>query len=169
MNAARALTVSSNATLNLAGYPLTAGTLTVNGTLRLQGGESVSPTPTLNVGSTVRYDGAATPVTIKNWGYKRLDLSTPGKQFNFTASTTHTVAEHFAAAGTALQPVVLRSTSGGTYAGLNVSPSATLNVTYVDVQDNDASAGKKIFCTKSTGSHTLNWDFFVPGTVVILK
>ena len=166
------VTIYTNATLNVAGFNLTASAIGVNGTLRLRGTETLSPvTPTLNAGSTVRYDGAGAPVTVKNWPYKRLNLSAPGKQFNWTASTTYTVAEAFLVNGLVSSRVILRSTSPGTQWGLNVSSPASPEVYFVDVQDSNAGAGKTIMAYGSvSGGNNVNWNFLNdPGFLIQLR
>jgi hypothetical protein len=161
-----AVRVYSDSTLNLAGANLTAGSLTVSGTLRMQGGEPISPaTPTLNAGSTVRYDGAASPVTVKAWSYRNLSLQAPGKQLNWTAGTTYSVAEGFIANGG-----ILRSTTPTAYWYLNLGGSSTQNVQNVDVQDSDASGGKTVRAFKSIDSgRTLNWLFPMGGTFIQVR
>ena len=54
------LTIDSYATLDLNGYNLTAGTLVNNGTLQLQGGETVAITTMDTDTGTVTYDGTGT-------------------------------------------------------------------------------------------------------------
>ena len=83
------LTIDSGASLTLAGNNLTVSTtFTNNGTLILQGGETVSG-PTNNSGSLVKYNGTAGPYTIKNWSYDSLQLSSASATtYNLPAALT---------------------------------------------------------------------------------
>ena len=76
----QSLTITAG-TFDLNGYNLTApgsgGSFSVasGGNLQLQGGETISSTPTLNTGCTVTYDGTVGPYTMKNWSYKNLTIN----------------------------------------------------------------------------------------------
>jgi len=136
--ASLAMNAGYTGTLNLDGQNLTvAGTFTVNsGTLKLQGDETVS-TPTLNNGSTVEYTGATLPAiaTIKNWSYKTLSITGAGKEYDFTAGATYTVATAFNATGLVGSFAQLRSTSAGTM--WNMAIPATRSFNYLDVKDSN--------------------------------
>ena len=152
------LTVNSGGTLDLAGYNFTSTTFTNSGTLQLQGGETVS-TPTLNTGSTVTYTGAAAPVTVKNWSYKTLNLTAPGKELDFTAGATYTVATALNITGTAGNLVKLRSTVDGTQ--WKLTPPSTVTLSYMDLKDSN-NLGSEISAiganSISSGNNT-NWLF----------
>lgn len=158
------------ATLNLAGANFTATSLTVDGTLALQGGETLSPAnPTLNAGSTVRYDGAASPVTVKVWNYRKLALNAPGRQLNWTAGQTYNVAEAFTGGGLPGQRALLRSTTPTSWWYLTLAGGAAQNVVSVDVQDSNAGGGQGIFPENSVSSgNNVNWHF-AAGTVIYLR
>ncbi len=85
------LTINADNTFNVAGYNLTAPTFTNNGTLRLQGGESVS-TPTNNSGSTVEYTATSGSRAIKNWTYQSLKIN--GADGTFTLGAGETLGEN---------------------------------------------------------------------------
>jgi len=130
-------------------FNINGNTLTVSGTgktfvlesggnLQLQGGETVTTPTTISSGSIVTYVGADAAVTVKDWLYKTLTFNAPGKQFNWTASTTYTVAENFNVYGTFGNNVVFRSTSSPTTWGIN-NTGATEDVHFVDVQDSVAT------------------------------
>ena len=77
----QSLTITAG-TFDLSGNNLTApgsgGTFSVasGGNLQLQGGETISSTPTLSTGSTVTYDGTSASYTLKNYStYKNLAIS----------------------------------------------------------------------------------------------
>ena len=154
------LTVNSGGTLDLAGYNLTANPITLTGTLKFKGSETVSSTPTINTGSIVTYDGDTTPVTVKNWSYKTLNLNAPGKQFNFTAGADYSVATALNINGSAGNLVTLRSTSTDTQ--WNIAVPATHSLSYIDVKDSN-NTGTTIDATNTSlftdsGNNT-GWTF----------
>ena len=72
------LTVSSGATLDLAGFGVTraaAGTITVNGTLKMQGGETLTNVTGVTGTGTVQLYGTAGPYTVPNFSYYALTIS----------------------------------------------------------------------------------------------
>ncbi|MFH1253067.1 MAG: Calx-beta domain-containing protein [Candidatus Uhrbacteria bacterium] len=84
-------------TLDLNGYNLSVNattTVSSGGNLRLKGGETFTGTaPTLSAGSTVTYDGAAGPYSIKDWTYTSATLAINGgasSVFNFGSTETVT-------------------------------------------------------------------------------
>jgi len=89
------LTITSG-TLNLAGFGLTltaaADVLTVSasGTLRLQGGETITAsTKTLDASSTVEYTGSSGPYTLQTLSYSNLTIAGgPAVVFSLPANTT---------------------------------------------------------------------------------
>jgi fibronectin-binding autotransporter adhesin len=91
-------------TLSLGGYNLTVNdqfTIGASGTLRLQGGETISKAPTANSG-TVQYtgDGAGTAVTLKNWTYASLDIaSTTGTPSTFSLPAALTLSGNLSRSG----------------------------------------------------------------------
>jgi hypothetical protein len=80
-------------TFDLSGRNLTVsgsgGSFTVQsgGNLQLQGGETITGTPTLNSGSTVSYDGTSTNYTLKNYTYSNLTIK-GSKIFDLPANLT---------------------------------------------------------------------------------
>jgi len=86
------LTISANATLNLAGKNLTletGSTFSNSGTLKLQGDETVSnKDPTNNSGSTVEYTATSGSRAIKNWTYHHLKINGSGGTFTVGAGET---------------------------------------------------------------------------------
>jgi uncharacterized protein (AIM24 family) len=96
---------SQNLTLTVGTFALSGKNLTVSGSggsftvqsggnLQLQGGETITGTPTLNSGSTVTYDGTATSYTIKNYSYSNLTIngsSTFELPANLTVNSTLTI------------------------------------------------------------------------------
>jgi len=162
------LTVTAG-TLDMAGSNLTAtGAFTVasGSGLQLQGGETVT-TPTLQSGSIVTYVGASSPVIVKDWSYKSLAFNAPGKQFNWTAGTTYTVAENFNAHGSQNDLVVFRSTVTDTTWGIN-DTGASNNVRYVDVKDSVATVGITDNGGVNSGNNT-RWTFGSAAGVKIFK
>jgi hypothetical protein len=154
------LPIVSNAAFNANGYniPGLSGGFGVDGTFRWQGGEVLGAGPTLGPDSTVVYDGAASPVTVTNWSYQNLVLHAPGKELDWTAGATYTVAKGFTALGTKGSNILLRSTASPTQWKLNVAGGASISVTNVDVKDSDASGGQTITAALSADSgHNLNW------------
>jgi hypothetical protein len=156
------LTVDAGALFNANGQNidfLYGGGLTVNGTFEWQGGESLSnKTAALGANSTVVYDGAASPVTVKNWSYKNLTLTAPGKELDWTAGGTYAVASNFTARGAVGNPIVLRSTSPGDFWTLNIS-GATTDVSRVDVMDSHASNGTITALFSYDRGNNVNWIF----------
>ncbi len=95
-------------TLSLNGNNLSCTNLTVasNGTLQLQGGESVT-TPTLNSGSTVKFTGTSgtNSYTIPSWSYSDLTIDTGGMGTNtFNAPSSLSLATFTLANGTFVAP-----------------------------------------------------------------
>ena len=95
---------SQNLTISAGTFDLSGRILTVSGTgggftvqnggnLQLQGGETLT-TPTLNSGSTVTYDGAASSYTLKNYTYSNLAINGPSTfelPANLTVNSTATI------------------------------------------------------------------------------
>lgn len=92
------VTLQNDLTVNATNQDLrvTAGTLDVNGkalivngtgstmvvssggTVQLQGGESITATPTLSSGSTVKYNGSVGPYTLQDWTYTNAAIVVAG-------------------------------------------------------------------------------------------
>ncbi|HAU40220.1 MAG: S-layer-like protein domain-containing protein [Candidatus Peregrinibacteria bacterium GW2011_GWF2_43_17] len=90
------LTITAG-TFDISGYTFieSGGTFTVasGGNLQLQGGETVTGTPTFASGSTVTYDGAAGPYTMKDWTMTNATLVINGGVSSvFTLGATEIVA-----------------------------------------------------------------------------
>ena len=179
------LTIPAGQIFDLNGFDLEIGTAFSNsGTLILKGDELVTTTqPTNNTGSWVKYTATTGSRSIKDWGYKNIEIagagtfvfdittpdfneiksSTPNAKLTFENGVTVTVVD-FNVNGTSGNPIVLRSDSTGVDWLLDVSGTDT--VSYVDVKDSDASAGEQIDDTvggNNSGNNT-NWLFPTPPT-----
>ena len=144
--AAGSISVSSGAILDLAGFNIASTTSVINdGTIRLQGTETIAGTLTNGSPSTVDYYGTGTPI----WGpsYSNLTIEATG---SVTASTAITVAGSLSNSGTlnmgsghvlsfasytgngsdivaTTSGTVTATGTGGTIAALNVTTGATIN------------------------------------------
>jgi len=171
-------TISCNGNLIIAGGTFNAGsgTISVGGDINFTGGavNSGSSSFILN-GSSIQ--SLITDGQILNV-LEITNSSTAGVQFsdnlicsNFTATTANTHL-YFSAGSTAtltginlngqgeLSRIMLRSTSPGSAWYLTVS--GTQNISYVDVQDSDASSGNTIYARDGTSydsGRNVNWDF----------
>ena len=66
-------------------------------------------------------------------------VSASGKSYRFTSGQTQTVGGILEIAGTAAQPIQIRSTTPGSVGFLNLLPSGTQQIQHVGVTDNTAS------------------------------
>jgi hypothetical protein len=162
------LVVSKGGTLDLAGNSLANAAFSLSGTLMLHGDETLATDPVVGAGSTVQYTGGASPVTVRNWAYRKLTINAPDKQLNWTAGVTTTVSEAFTVQGT--QPhhfVTLRSTAPGTQWYINTTGAST-DVSRVDVQDSVSTLPIKASLSQDSGRN-VNWFFTNTGTVLIIR
>jgi hypothetical protein len=154
-NASIGTVAVTNGTLNLAGYNLSATTLTIgaSGTLKLQGGETVT-TPTSNSG-TVAYTG--TTATVKAWSYTNLTINKPGGTYSFTGGSTYNVSGTLTFTGAAGNLLTLQSTDANAW---NINPSGSRAVDYVNVSKSNNTNATAIAATNSTnGGGNTNWTF----------
>jgi len=102
MGAANQNLTITGGTFDLSGKNLTVngsgGTFTVQsgGNLQLQGGETITGTPTLNSGSTVTYDGTSAAYTLQNYTYSNLTINGGASSIfqlpaNLTVNSTVTI------------------------------------------------------------------------------
>ena len=120
----------SSGTLDLAGNNLAVGatgtiTLASGATLQLQGGETVSKTPTISAGGLVIYNGTAASYTLKNWSYSNLTINGGASSvFTFPANLTSISA--------------LTLTSGiASLAGFNLTATSLSNAATLRAQGNE--------------------------------
>ena len=138
---------------------------TVNGdsaTLEVGGDWNKAATGIFNAGtSTVRFVDDCNPSSVVITGdttFANLDMTTTlGKEYQLTAGSTQTVTSSLALLGTAGNPLTIRSTVGGSAAFLDLQGSHSAD--FVDVQDNDATAGNPIALGANSvkGSNTPGW------------
>jgi hypothetical protein len=117
---------------------------------------------TFNAGTgEVRFvDGCSTTSSAISGATTFHDLSlttSSGKQILFTAGETTTVAGALTLGGASGNLLVIRSTVGGSEAFLDLAQPVAAD--FVDVQDNDASAGSQVALGPNSiiGSNTSNW------------
>jgi hypothetical protein len=178
VNLASALTMNaSNQDLIITAgtFDLSNNTLIVNGSgstftvasganLQLQGGESVTGTPTLSSGSSVTYDGAAGPYTMKDWTYTNATLVINGGASSvFTLGATETFtnttitsgilslgAYNITVSSTFSNDATLRTRGNNTFTGTMDSNSGTVEFT------GDGDAGADIYSVTSTSTSYYN-------------
>lgn len=90
---------------------------------------------------TVNFIDGTTPASISgtNTFYNLKAVTTSGKQINFEAGKTQTVANSLTLQGASGNLLTLRSTVNGQQAGINLQSGGTQSITYVDVKDHSAS------------------------------
>ena len=136
-------------TLNLSG-----ATITCAGDWQLSDG---SGSITQNPGtSTVTFDNASSTSTLTgSTTFYGLVSTTTGKTVKFSSDTVTGVTGHLN-----FENIILRSTLQGATWYLNLNPSATQDVSGVNVQDSNASDGETIVAANSIDSgNNTNWDF----------
>ena len=107
------LSIAPGATLDLAGLGVTqaaAGTVAVNGTLKMQGGETLTNVTGITGTGTVQLYGAAGPYTVPNFSYYALTISGAGT-FNLGAALA--VASDFTVSAGTLNAGANAITVGG--------------------------------------------------------
>ena len=116
--------------------------------------------------STVRLaDGCSQlgAIISGNTSFANLDMSTTsGKRWSFVAGTTQTIASALTLLGASGNLLEIRSTSAGSAAFFNLQGSHSAD--FVDVDDNDATAGMPITLGPNsiTGTNTPGWSFAIP-------
>ena len=143
-----ALTIDANMTLSCGANTLTlTGNFTKNGTF-------TAATSTVNFNGTSTIAGATT--------FKNLTLS-PGSTTTWTISQSFAITGALTMLGTSGSHITINSSSGGTKATWNLSGTQNASNDYVDVTDNDASAGSKVYAgANGTLSNTTNWGNAAP-------
>ena len=110
---------------------------------------------------TLVLDGAGTVTITDSTIFFNLTSTAAGKTFQFDNTATQIVEGALTLTGTSGNLIVLRSDTDGQQWGLN--NSGTNDVSYVDVQDSDASAGGGNEIDATTGGvnsgNNLNWTF----------
>ena len=139
-----------------------AGTLSLTGPITVSGNWTKDPAGTFthnNFGVTFDGDGVMPQTIAGDTTFYDFTKTTAAAQtMNFTAGSTTTVSNSLTFAGAAGQILSLRSTSAPTQWNLNAS--ATQSVSYVDVQDSNASSGNTVVATHSVNSgNNDNWIF----------
>jgi hypothetical protein len=87
-----------------------------------------------------------------------LTLSNAGTTHQFASNQTNIINTAFnCTAATNASRVLLRSTTPGSKALLNLSPAATQDLGFVNATDINSLGGKKIYSYKATLSNTDNW------------
>ena len=152
------LSVASGATLDLAGFGVTrtaSGTIAVNGTLKMQGGETLTNVSGITGTGTVQLYGTAGPYTVPNFSYYALTISgsatfnlgaslTVGSNLTVSSGTLAAAANNITVGGN-LNFTGITAFSGSGLVTMNPSSAATLR-----------SGGKTLpSLTVSSGSVTL--------------
>lgn len=131
-----------------------------SGALRLAG--DWDNTGTFNAGTSsveiVDGCGVASSTVSGSSSFNDLDItSASAKQVSFEAGETTTVTGNLALTGASGSLLQVSSTTGGVAALLDVQ--GTSNTSFIDVQDNDASAGNDVVLTVGSvkGANTPGW------------
>ncbi len=104
--------------------------------------------------------GLLSAVVAGDTTFANLDMTTTsGFLYSFASGSTQTVTGALALQGAAANRLTIRSTLGGSEAFLNVQGSSSAD--FVDVQDNDATAGSPISLGPNSvkGSNSPAWNF----------
>ena len=141
--------------------------ITMNGdvdqTLTLSSG--VTPTGTLTVTKALGTAHIAGSGSLHNINLTQGTLNFDGG-YTYTIDDADTITTSAGTslnfAGTAGNLVTLRSDAAAQWS-LNVNAAASYTADYVDVQYSDASGGRKIYASNSSGSNTTNWEFTSAG------
>ncbi len=150
------------------GYNLAS--ITNNGTITLNAPSGLVPynipgsiisgsgaTLTAGANARVTLTGAAASTVSGTNSFNQLFCTTAGRTVNFGAGTTTTITGTMFFQGVSGNPILIRSSSAGTQAILQVNGSVVAQ--YVNVQDNAASS--TVYATPggvNSGNNT-NWDF----------
>lgn len=127
------LKISDDITIN---ETMTVGT----GSVSLGGSWANNGTFTAGTG-TVNFIDGTSPASISgtNTFYNLKAATTAGKQINFEATKTQTVANSLTLQGASGNLLTLRSTVNGQQAVINLQNGGTQSISYVDVKDHSAS------------------------------
>ena len=161
-NAASQNLMVTSGTLDLAGFALSTGTLTVGaaGTVQLQGAETITAgTVTLNAGSTVRYNGTGAAYTLKNYAYSNLTIDGGAATvFSFPANLTSINTLTLNNSITSLAGFNLTATTLANNATLRLQGNETVTITTMDTDSGlveyvgDGAAGLNSFTIKDFGA-----------------
>lgn len=145
---AAGLTIGSGASVNINDGSLKVpndiainGTLMVGiGSISIGGSWANNGVFTAGTGTVTFIDGTS-PASLSgtNTFYNLKAVTTTGKQINFEAGKTQTVANSLTLQGASGNLLKLRSTASGQQALINLQSSGTQSITYVDVKDHSAS------------------------------
>jgi hypothetical protein len=129
-------------------------------TLRVTGDWNNGGTFNAGTGKVELVDGCgvANATVSGSSSFNDLDITTAtAKQVSFEAGETTTVTGNLALSGSIGSLLQVRSTSGGVAALLDVQ--GTSSTSFVDVQDNDATAGNEVIVTVGSvkGANTPGW------------
>ncbi|MBA7511636.1 hypothetical protein ES705_03632 [subsurface metagenome] len=115
--------------------------------------------------STVTFDNASSTSTLTgSTTFYGLVSTASGKLVKFSSDTVTYVTGYLN-----FEDITLRSTLNGATWYLNLNPSATQDVSGVNVRDSNASEGQKIIAFTSTDSgNNTNWDFGPPEAITDL-
>jgi hypothetical protein len=162
---ARTFTLNSDIDVN-GSLTIEAGTLKANNnTIMLAGNWANSGSFTPGTGTLV-FDTTGTSVISGNTTFNNYTCLIPNKTIQFAEGSTQLVNGSFTVQGTSGNNITLESTSVGTQWMLNASGSV---VSYVSVQDSDASGGNEIGAADSTNNgNNANWNFN-PGVTIVSR
>ncbi len=151
----------STGTLTVTNLTLTAGTFTApTGTFTVNGNWTRTGSTYNHSNATVTFASAAAATIAGNTTFYNFTCTTAGKQINFTAGSTQTVANTLTLTGSSASAILLRSTAAGSKWSLSVT-AATQIATYVDVQDSDALTNQiEVSFGTNSGNNNANWVFF---------
>ncbi|MBT4385013.1 hypothetical protein HOD30_04680 [Candidatus Peregrinibacteria bacterium] len=161
-------TYTAGANLDVEGNFTNSGTFTAGSSAINVGGNFANTSTFTSNTSTVTLDTTGTATVSGSTSFYGLVCTTAGKTVNFTAGTTTTVADTFNFTGSAVSPIVLASTSGGSAWNLNVSAAGTVTPYYLTVSDSNATS--TVLASDTTlGTGNTNWtvDAIAPSLPVI--
>jgi hypothetical protein len=152
-----AIIIETGYSLELAGYNIVATTnITNNGTLILQGDETITGTLINNTNSTVIYNGAVDANIPGSMTYYNLTCETAGKKLIFAAGSTQTITGALTLKGAAGNLIILVSSVDGTQ--WNIDPQGTYELSYLDIKDSNNISGKPLDPANSIDSgNNTNW------------
>ncbi len=162
------LTHSGAGTLKLVTNPIdidgnftnSAGTFDANG-LNISCAGNWSNSGTFNSGNnTVTFDGTDQKVSGSNTFYNLKKTASAAETLTFQDTAAQTIENNLTLQGKSGSLLSLRSTSSGNKYNLTLKPGGTQNLSYLDVQDSDASGGITLVASTSENSgNNPNWAF----------
>ncbi len=177
LNLAGTVTVNDDITLTTGTFNGGTGTIDINGALSISGGSFTATSGTTfisgnltisggtfnhNSGS-ITFNGTAQSIT-GNTSFNNFTKSVASADtLTFAAGSTTTINGLATVNGASGQLLSLRSSTNGTRWNFNISASATKAISYVDVQDSDASgsaAGQKAINPTNASDSGNNIDWF---------